>query len=224
MRQLLFAAALLGVSGCATMLQHKEIEIPISDPPSDLQITVDGKPAKLGDVMVDGQAAPGLALPRHDHKIVLRAGGREVSFRTDGHVGGGWILLDVFLSGPIGIAVDAATGDWTNYPHDPIDAADMIAGGALLAPPPAAVAPPAKDPGCEALVGHIESLLGADDRAPQFGRVFATYCDRDAWPASVKTCIAQAKTGKAVGTCAMPLSDAARSALFHDGEIVMGWQ
>src|SRR5690242_17822727 len=146
MRQLLLAAALLGVPGCATMLHHKEIDIPISHPPQDLQIVVDGKPAKLGHVMVDGQAAQGLSLPRHDHKITLRAGGREVSYRIDGHVGGGWILLDVLLSGPIGVAVDAATGDWTNYPAEPVDAADMIAGGKLLAPPPTAVAPPAKDP------------------------------------------------------------------------------
>ena len=47
MRQLLLAAALLGVPGCATLLQHKEIDIPISDTPQDLQITVDGQPTKL---------------------------------------------------------------------------------------------------------------------------------------------------------------------------------
>lgn len=206
------------------MLHHKEIDIPISHPPQDLQIVVDGKPAKLGHVMVDGQAAPGLSLPRHAHTIVLRGGGREATFHIKGGVGGGWVLLDLLLSGPIGIVVDAATGDWTNYTSLDLDASEVLAGARLLSPPPSAAGGPARDPGCEALAGHIKGLLGEDDRAPQLGRVFATYCDRDAWPASVKTCIAQAKSGNAVGSCAMPLPDAQRQALFADGEIVMGWQ
>ena len=63
-----------------------------------------------------------------DAAEVTTSGGTErLSKKEDHDIGGcklesgiywGWVVLDLFLTGPIGIIVDAVTGDWKHLDAD----------------------------------------------------------------------------------------------------------
>ena len=205
-------------AGCGTLVNHHSTaDVPLIGAPSDLQVTVDGQPAKV--------TASGIEVPKKGtHEVTLRGDGREATWTYHPSINGGYILGDIFLTGLVGIVVDAVTGDWNSSSVAALDVGELLADGKLTQPPPAATAGAAKDAACEALVAHIGELVGQGDaRGGQLGRVFATHCDQDVWPAEVKACVAGAKEGEGVGACARKLPSAQRAALFHDGDVVMGW-
>jgi hypothetical protein len=46
------------------------------------------------------------------HVVTVKYKGQEKKLQTTQVLGGGWLVLDLFLSGLVGIIVDAATGNW----------------------------------------------------------------------------------------------------------------
>jgi hypothetical protein len=48
-------------------------------------------------------------------------GYESTTYTITNHVGGGWVVLDVFLTGLIGVVVDAATGAWYELDQDAIN-------------------------------------------------------------------------------------------------------
>jgi hypothetical protein len=92
MTKLMFAT-LVFAAGCGTLFNKRQAEIGM-DP----------------GVEVDGQSISTTIDQREEHTVSY-PDGRTCKI-TPG-VSGAYIILDIFLTGPIGIIVDAVTGDWT---------------------------------------------------------------------------------------------------------------
>jgi len=46
------------------------------------------------------------------HVVTVKYKGQEKKLQTTQVLGGGWLILDLFLGGLVSIIVDAATGNW----------------------------------------------------------------------------------------------------------------
>jgi hypothetical protein len=94
------------LQGCAAILGSKSTNVAaVSDPPG-AEVYLDG--ARVG-VTPDTLAVES----KKTHTIVLKkAGYKEDSCTLPSSVDGGWVILDVLLSGLIGVIVDAATNEW----------------------------------------------------------------------------------------------------------------
>ncbi len=87
-------------AGCATLFNSGTQQLSIEANPG-APIVVDG---------LEVGKSPGVVeVSSHvDHDIVV--GGRGC--HLDAEVGVGWVIADIFLTGLIGVVVDAVTGDW----------------------------------------------------------------------------------------------------------------
>ena len=99
-------AALL--CSCATILKGDYETVSISSNPPGAQVTFDGN-SRVGQTPV--------ILPivdsRISHTIVLQLEGyADANIVLGNHLGIGWLLLDIFLTGLVGVIVDGVTGDW----------------------------------------------------------------------------------------------------------------
>jgi hypothetical protein len=90
MKTALFALSLVGLTGCATVFAKKEVTVSVANG------TVDGsRQARLKQ--------------SETHLVTYD----DFSTCTiDTSIGWPWIVLDLFLTGPIGLIVDGVTGNW----------------------------------------------------------------------------------------------------------------
>jgi hypothetical protein len=84
---------LILLAGCATILNKREVEVH----------TAPG-------VSVDGQTGS-VTLDQREPHVVSYDGGGSCALRPGVSVG--YIVLDIFLTGPIGLIIDGVTGNWT---------------------------------------------------------------------------------------------------------------
>jgi hypothetical protein len=105
----LAAAALMQSLGCATILQGKEQELAIVPYPGESQITVT---SDRGEVVYKGVAPKRVKLKRGStYKVLAEKPGYEAeTLVIDSTFKVKWMVLDVFLTGFIGIPIDIATG------------------------------------------------------------------------------------------------------------------
>ncbi|MGE0434350.1 MAG: PEGA domain-containing protein [Planctomycetota bacterium] len=104
---LLMLTATLTLS-CATILKGPYELLTISSNPGGAEVTIDGS-ARVGQTPIT------LALvdSRFTHTIQLRLDGyQDATIVLGHHLGAGWLLLDIFLTGFVGLIVDGVTGDW----------------------------------------------------------------------------------------------------------------
>jgi len=120
-------AALLLVSsaGCATFIRGNTTTVTVRSDAPGAEVVVDGEPR--------GVTPFAMALDHTvDHDVVVRLGAAERAFRLVSSVEAGWVVLDFFATGIIGIAVDAVTGAWRALSQESIYVA--FGAASLLAP------------------------------------------------------------------------------------------
>jgi len=102
----LFATVLLLYHGCAAILKGSSDNVDFSSDPSGAKVYVNG--------VLRGTTPLKLKLEsKGTYTIEFKKEGYGTSTYTiTNHVGAGWIVLDVLLTGFIGVIVDAATGAW----------------------------------------------------------------------------------------------------------------
>jgi hypothetical protein len=98
-------AALLVLSGCATLFASKSKEIPLVSEPQAAEVLLDGNRVGLTPMT--------LKIDNGKSQVVTfrKAGYKDVSCQLNAKTGAGWVVLDI-LGGLIPIIIDAATGDW----------------------------------------------------------------------------------------------------------------
>ncbi len=100
------AAVTFAVLGCAAIFNDTKETVQIATTPPGAQIAVNGAPV--------GQAPLAVQLDvERDHIIQASMPGcMPAQVAVDSSLGAGWLIADLFLSGLVGIVVDAATKSW----------------------------------------------------------------------------------------------------------------
>lgn len=134
------ALVLVAGAGCATFIRGNTTTVTVRSDAPGAEVVVDGEPR--------GVTPMAMALDHTvDHDVVVRLGAAERSFRLVSSIEAGWVVLNFFATGIIGIAVDAVTGAWRGLSQESVYAA--FGAASLLAPQliaPTFVAPTFVDP------------------------------------------------------------------------------
>jgi hypothetical protein len=102
----LLVCAALFATGCGTLLSGTNEPLTITSEPSGAEVRIDGE--KRGRTPLSTSLAS-----TENHTIEVRKDGyREEVATVTSEVNGGYVVLDVLLTGFVGIIIDAATGGW----------------------------------------------------------------------------------------------------------------
>jgi hypothetical protein len=123
------------VSGCATLFKGNKGDLYFKGSPPGMEVLADGK--KLDLSQTEDKEAYGFGAAFKDEvghtqttfytygvnleglkprQLTLRlADGRETTVDVTTGVMWHWVVLDLFLTGPIGLIVDGVTGDWKEF-------------------------------------------------------------------------------------------------------------
>jgi len=112
----LFAIFIGIFNGCATMFKGNSSKIDLSSDPSSADVYVNGN--------LTGKTPVKLKL---ESKLIYHIEFKKERYETKTYtitnsVGGGWVILDVLLTGLLGIVVDAATGAWYELDQNNVNA------------------------------------------------------------------------------------------------------
>ena len=102
---LALALALLGTSGCATIVRGKQARVQLESLPSGATVWVDGQ--------LRGKTPVAVTVSREElHTVRFTLDGHEeVTVQTDREISVGYVFIDI-LFGAVWLAVDGATGAW----------------------------------------------------------------------------------------------------------------
>ena len=99
-----FSVPFLGA--CGVLMNGTSTRIPVDSEPQGAEVWLDG--VRAGVTPLHIQVANGA-----EHTIVFKRPGEEdQTVRLDRQLQGGTLAADIFLTGFIGVVVDAATGGW----------------------------------------------------------------------------------------------------------------
>lgn len=98
MKNLVIAICLVSSTGCATLFAKKEAKVSLSDGAS-----------------VEGSVGYATLRTNESHTVTYPDGS---TCSIDAHIGWPWIVLDLFMTGPIGLIVDGVTGNWKHLETD----------------------------------------------------------------------------------------------------------
>ncbi len=126
-------------SSCATLFSTREAPVIMVDAPRDLSVKDDGLSLSLKRLVsssFEGSStkttfyAPGVGLDKKVkyHKLTLTSGGVSKDIDVKLRASAGFIFLDLFFTGPIGIAVDASTKKWRKAAKRHIDVPAVLNG------------------------------------------------------------------------------------------------
>lgn len=102
------SAMALCLAGCATIFSGGPDPVQFGSSPEGAEVIVNGK--KMGVTPVTLKLEPSKT-----YVVTFRKEGFEDASATlNTHVSAGWVVLDIF-AGVIGVAIDAATGDWKSF-------------------------------------------------------------------------------------------------------------
>ncbi|MCC6997446.1 MAG: PEGA domain-containing protein [Deltaproteobacteria bacterium] len=129
---ILLAASVLGGAGCGAMFGSKRRTVTITSVPAGAEAIVDGQLVGYTPVQVS-------LTDDRPHEVLFRSGQVQTVCRIESEIDATWLILDI-LTFPIGVVVDAVTGDWKEL--------DKSRCHALLpaAAPPPGYAPPGYAP------------------------------------------------------------------------------
>lgn len=132
-------SASLTLSSCATMFAGKTSPAVLVDCPSDLVVKSNGTtlPIKQVQSSVSGgynttttYYAAGVELDKKikRHTLTLESGGKSKTVEVKMGVSGNWIVLDLFVGGPIAWLVDGLTKKWKVTKNKYIDVPAVLDG------------------------------------------------------------------------------------------------
>ena len=101
-------AIALALGGCATIFSAGPDPVSFRSDPAGADVIVNGE--KLGETPITLQLEPSKTYTVTFH----RDGYADVTTTLTTHVQAGWVVLDL-LTGLIGVAIDAATGEWKAF-------------------------------------------------------------------------------------------------------------
>ena len=106
--------ALLNAAGCAAVFNDSLETVHINSNPPGAAVVVDGVP--VGNTPLAAQLANDMP-----HQVQVSAPGYQpVAAVIGSSLGAGWLILDIFLGGLIGIIIDASTDAWLELDTDSI--------------------------------------------------------------------------------------------------------
>lgn len=108
MRTVVVTFGLLSLAGCASIFSSGPTALSFGSDPDGAQVVVNGERMGTTPVTLELHA-------NHQHTVTFHKEGCEattVILQT--HTQAGWVVLDIF-AGIIGVAVDAATGEWREF-------------------------------------------------------------------------------------------------------------
>ncbi len=130
---ILLAALALGGAGCGAMFGSKRRTVTITSVPAGAEAIVDGQLVGYTPVQVS-------LTDNRAHEVLFRSGQVQTVCRIDSEIDATWLILDI-LTFPIGVVVDAVTGDWKE-----LDKSHCHAVLPAAAPPPGYAPPPGQVP------------------------------------------------------------------------------
>lgn len=136
---ILLPGALL-LNSCATLFTGKTTPVILVNCPSDIKVYENGSQLSIEQVQSQVKShldesqtiyyASGLKLNKKEkiHNLTFESNGVKKDHQVKLKVDGGLLFLDLFLTGPIGITVDAVTKKWRKAKDRHIDVAAVVAG------------------------------------------------------------------------------------------------
>lgn len=135
----LAATSSLLVTSCATLFSGKTTPLVLVNCPNDLKVSEDGNKLNITQVQSHGRSgsevtvtyfAAGVELNKKQkhHKITFESNGIKKDLDVKMKVNGAFVVLDLFTSGIIGIAVDAGTKKWRKVKNRHVDVNAVING------------------------------------------------------------------------------------------------
>jgi hypothetical protein len=103
-------------NGCATLFKGNSSKIDLSSDPSSANVYVNGN--LMGKTPVKLKLESKLTY----HIEFKKEGYETKTYTITNSVGGGWVVLDIFLTGFLGVIVDAATGAWYELDQNHVNA------------------------------------------------------------------------------------------------------
>lgn len=149
-QELLPVLLTLALAGCAAIFSSGPTALTFRSDPEGAQVLLNGVPHGTTPVVLELQAD-------EDNIVTFRrAGCSDVTLPLETHVQAGFVILDL-LAGIIGIAVDAATGEWKEFndrtSYARLECSEEARPGPAILEVPAPVGPPAPgDPRARAQV------------------------------------------------------------------------
>lgn len=111
----------LCLAGCATIAKDKS-ELHFAKAPKDLEVyeggsrlSFAGRTRKTADASFETLSRYILLDAREPHTLTIVSEEKEATVSTGTHVGGKWIVGNLFFAGIPGFAIDAATGKWKEF-------------------------------------------------------------------------------------------------------------
>lgn len=112
----IIVVAIFVFHGCAAIFKGTSNTVDFSSDPSGAKVYING--AHTGTTPVSLKLES-----KRTYSIEFRKEGYEPrTYTITNHVGAGWIILDVLLTGLVGIIVDAATGAWYELDQESVNA------------------------------------------------------------------------------------------------------
>jgi hypothetical protein len=115
-------------TGCATLLGSRTADVVLYDAPEDLKVTDNGTPIETERVFSSAKSktnyentvtktttyySMGVKLKKKvKHTLELKSAGKSTTLEIKPKMAGGWFVLDLFTTGPIGLIVDGGTKNW----------------------------------------------------------------------------------------------------------------
>jgi len=110
------ALAVFLLNGCAAILKGSSEDVDFNSDPTGASVYVNGNLMGTTPVRLKLES-------KRTYNIEFKKDGyASRTYTITNHVGAGWIILDVLLTGLIGIVVDAATGAWYELDQDNVNA------------------------------------------------------------------------------------------------------
>ena len=94
------------INGCAAIFKGSSEGVDFGSDPSGAQVYINGSPRGTTPCKI-------MLASKGTYVIEFKKEGyNPQTYTITNHVGAGWIILDVLLTGLIGVVVDATTGAW----------------------------------------------------------------------------------------------------------------
>lgn len=111
---LMVIAVLMGTFGCGTILNDKNPPLTVTSTPDGADVHIDGSYAGRTPLTTD------VSIKREHTVTATKEGYQDNTKIVGNHAGALWIVLDILLTGLIGLVVDAITGDWQELDRESV--------------------------------------------------------------------------------------------------------
>jgi hypothetical protein len=115
-RRLTSPLVCLLAAGCATIIKDNRNELLLANAGKDLRVYSLGAEVPLKELgQSDGGTRYKALVANTTREVVLKTEGLQLPVTVKTHVGVGWVVADLLLTGLIGLAVDGFSGRWDEF-------------------------------------------------------------------------------------------------------------